>query len=660
MDGVQCHMKRSAGHSIAGCRPALRVGTEVSIQRMGPLRSNKGRTPPMSVSMRLAGHLAVVLKLADPSLASPPSSPQGVRRRRCAPLQPLHLQAPLCACRRSAAVARPHPVAAGASVDPAVHHTSHTAAGGSQAQVSLRLPVGTQGCLCTPNILPLSHSPLTLPPPPPQTPNTQPQNILDRLSSSLADYRTHKAAVEPFLRAFAAANGGRRPAPADARAAGDAALAARFQQYQAARRTLMAEIPRLRQEYEEAVELDAAARSRGRGRGGRGGVTNANAAAAKTPSEAARQWATAVEYRRAAGVRGEAVAAAAAEAAEQLSGLSIVGVVAAAPAAHSIGSDGLQQQEQAQQGDAAEKGQRLADKAAGMQDGDPAGRMRSAALAALQYKSGPSQGGSGGGNRGSGGAVSAVLQADVPPPPKDGEPAVIGVVEAARFNAYIGRKARQLDSDVSLGVVMGDMQPTTTTISSSSPASSSIASAPAPTAAAPVPASSAGPGSSSGSSSGEQQQLGRLADKAYVSDGGPAGRMRAAALAALQYQQPGAPAGGGGARAGGAVSAVLQAPVPPPPKDGEPAVIGVVEAARFDAYSGRKARQLDADVALDVVMGGDVRRTAAGSSAASNGRSSSAGSGGGGSSSSGSGSQPAAEPPCSTIPPGATPAGVAV
>lgn len=315
---------------------------------------------------------------------------------------------------------------------------------------------------------PLTHpsAPSTPAPFNPQSPKA----ILDRAASALSEYRSHKAAVGPWLRSFAASHAGRRPALADARATGDADLAARYQKYLDVRKRLMAEIPMLRDEYEKAAEEDARSRRRGgvlRPAGAAAGVpgANANTAAVRSPAAAAQQWAAAAEYRRAHPVRPAAAggsseatavpATAVAPAAAAAAPVSITGVVPAAglaaaagprlPAAQQLAGDGVS-------GGAA----RLAEKAAAG-GGDPAARMRSAALAALQYKS-RKAGAAGAANAGArrGGAASAVLQADVPPPPKAGEPAVIAVVETARFNAYSGRRARDLDADVRLDVVMAD------------------------------------------------------------------------------------------------------------------------------------------------------------------------------------------------------------
>ncbi|KAI8463756.1 MAG: hypothetical protein J3K34DRAFT_462288, partial [Monoraphidium minutum] len=353
------------------------------------------------------------------------------------------------------------------------------------------------------------------------------QAILDRCAAALSDYRAHKAALGPWLREFTAAHGGRRPAAADAAAGGDPDLLGRFRAYQDARKRLMAEIPMLRREYERASEADAAARHRTgarRAAGAAAGVpgANANAAAGRTPAQAAQQWASAAQYRRAHAPREGA--AAGAGAGQQLASADIK-IVSPAPAAAPA--------------PALELG-RLAEKAsaASAASGDPSVRMRSAALAALQYKTG----GGGGGARG--GAASAILQAPVPPRPKAGQPAVIAEVETARFDAYSGRRARALDADTRLDVVMGGGGATAAPGPEAAPASAAAA------AAAPAPA---------------------------------------AAEAAA---------------APGRTSAVLLVPVPPPPKAGQPAVIAEVVTARFDAYSGRPSRALDADTRLDVVFGG--------------------------------------------------------
>jgi hypothetical protein len=270
--------------------------------------------------------------------------------------------------------------------------------------------------------------------------------------------------VGAWLHAFPASNGGRRPGLLDAQATGDPVLASRFQQYLQVRQRLLAELPALRREYEGALDADARERRRGGGgaqraaAGAAAGVpgANANAAVGRTPAQAAQQWSAAVQYRRSHPARplGEPQQRGAAAAAAEVAAapISIVGVAApAAPRQRSAAEEasGAPGRELAQ----------LAEKASSASASDPSTRMRSAALAALQYKqraAGAGAGARAGAPSGGGGAASAVLQAPVPPRPKAGEPAVIAVVETAKFNPLVGRKARQLDADTRLDVVMSD------------------------------------------------------------------------------------------------------------------------------------------------------------------------------------------------------------
>lgn len=310
---------------------------------------------------------------------------------------------------------------------------------------------------------------------------SQAQGVLDRCASTLAEYRAHKAALGAWLREFAAQHGGQRPglldAQARARATCDPALVGRFEQYLAARKRLMAEIPLLRKEYEAAAQADdrGAWRDRRRGAGAAAGVpgANANLSAARSPSQAAHQWAAAIEYRRShspvqhalegpgAGAPVAATPSAAADAAG-VAGAAAVSQLGAAEAEGNGASSSppalqilavvspsagrVLQSQQAQAAD--DQLGRLKEKAAAG-GGAPASRMRSAALAALQYKQ---RGGGGAAHRS--GAVSAVLQAPVPPPPEAGQPAVIAEVETAKFDVYRGRNTRALDEDVRLDVVL--------------------------------------------------------------------------------------------------------------------------------------------------------------------------------------------------------------
>jgi hypothetical protein len=416
------------------------------------------------------------------------------------------------------------------------------------------------------------------------------QAILDRYRAMLHEYRTHKEALGDWLARTSAAQR-RHPQLLDAEATGDPALVSRFQQYLMVRKRLLAEIPLLRDQLAEELQLQqqphaqAAStndyqqhrRRPGSSNGSSSGhhthaygVVNANQAAPVSKVQAVGQFFAAVNYRKQRTVRDSsssnceapaeqqqpAVAAAAAAAAgvagvgtEQLSVASVMPAAAADPGKDAAVSHLLQ---------AATSGS--SSSSAGS---STSSRAASAALAALNYKK-KLQGGAAAGSDSS--SMSgrqqrplAMQLAESPPPPPGYKPGsssssvlgqqqeqavVVGLVETAKGDVYAGRLQRNLDKDTSLeatlqGVPGGLGSEQMFAVAHSAPADAAAAS------------------SSTSSSTG-----------AVVVDA--AAKAAADALLAAAARE----------------AAASSAPV------------GLVVTAKFDAYSGRQ-RKLEPDAQLD-------------------------------------------------------------
>ncbi|KAF6258837.1 hypothetical protein COO60DRAFT_1074383 [Scenedesmus sp. NREL 46B-D3] len=319
------------------------------------------------------------------------------------------------------------------------------------------------------------------------------QAILDRYRAMLHEYRTHKDALGDWLGRTSALQR-RHPQLLDAEATGDQAFVSRFQQYLMVRKRLLAEIPLLRDQLAEELQLQqqphaqAASssdyqqhrRRPGSSNGSSGGhhshaygVVNANQTAPVSKVQAVGQYFAAVNYRKQRSVRDSSSSSSGGSSADQLPAAAAAGaagadaerqlfVASVLPAADADAGSNNAVSHLLQ---AATSGSSTSSSA-----GNSSSRAASAALAALNYKK-TKQGGAAAGS--DSGIVTSRQQrplamqlTESPPPPPGYKPGgsgssnsapgqqqqavVVGSVETAKGDVYAGRLRRQLDKDVSL------------------------------------------------------------------------------------------------------------------------------------------------------------------------------------------------------------------